>query len=84
MRFWSRHAPFRPALRFVYHYVLRRGLLDGYEGYVFCRLLGMYELLTVFKNRELHGPGKRQGRNATAFSEAGGQPQSPDTARSWR
>jgi hypothetical protein len=76
VRKWSRQAPFRPALRFFYHYVLRRGLLDGYEGYVLCRLLGMYELLTVLKNRELQGPGSRRGRNASRVSE----PQAPAQA----
>jgi glycosyltransferase involved in cell wall biosynthesis len=59
-RSWSCRAPFRPALHFFYHYVLRRGFLDGYEGYVLCRLLGMYELLMVFKNRELRARGNRE------------------------
>jgi len=45
--------PFRPALRFFYHYVLRAGFLDGYRGYVFCRLMGVYEFLTVAKACEL-------------------------------
>jgi glycosyltransferase involved in cell wall biosynthesis len=53
LRTWSRRLPFRPALRFFYSYVLRRGFLDGYEGYVFCRLLAMYEMLSAFKAREL-------------------------------
>jgi len=45
--------PFRPALRFFYHYVLRAGFLDGYRGYVFCRLMGFYEFLSVTKAAEL-------------------------------
>lgn len=49
----SRHLPFRPALRFIYSYILKRGFLDGYEGYVFCRLLAVYEMLSVFKANEL-------------------------------
>ena len=70
VRSWSRQVPFRPGLRFFYHYVLRRGFLDGFEGYVLCRLLGMYELLTVLKNRELDGAGgKHRGRNALRVSE---------------
>lgn len=74
VRGWSRRAPCRPALRFLYHYILRRGFLDGFEGYALCRLLGMYELLTVLKNRELHGGGgKRRGQNALRVSE----PQAP-------
>ena len=45
--------PFRPALRFLYHYVIRRGFLDGYRGYVFCRLMAFYEFLSVAKAEEL-------------------------------
>jgi len=45
--------PFRPALRFFYHYVLRAGFLDGYRGYVFCRLMAWYEFLSATKAREL-------------------------------
>jgi glycosyltransferase involved in cell wall biosynthesis len=45
--------PFRPLLRFVYHYVLRAGFLDGYRGYVFCRLMAFYEFLGAAKAAEL-------------------------------
>jgi hypothetical protein len=45
--------PFRPALRFAYHYVVRAGFLDGRRGYVFCRLMGFYEFLSLAKAREL-------------------------------
>lgn len=45
--------PFRPALRFFYHYVLRRGFLDGYRGFVFCRLMAFYEFLNAAKAREI-------------------------------
>lgn len=45
--------PFRPALRFLYHYVIRAGFLDGYRGYVFCRLMGIYEFLSSAKAAEL-------------------------------
>ena len=47
-------APFRPLLRFLYHYVWRAGFLDGYRGYVFCRLMGFYEFLSVSKRSELN------------------------------
>ncbi|HWZ94509.1 MAG TPA: glycosyltransferase family 2 protein [Opitutaceae bacterium] len=50
--------PFRPALRFLYHYVLRAGFLDGYRGYVFCRLMGFYEFLNVAKAGELRRTGR--------------------------
>jgi glycosyltransferase involved in cell wall biosynthesis len=45
--------PFRPFLRFLYHYVWRAGFLDGYRGYVFCRLMGWYEFLSAAKAKEL-------------------------------
>ena len=47
------HVPFRPALRFFYHYVIRAGFLDGRRGYVFCRLMGFYEFLSAAKASEL-------------------------------
>lgn len=50
---WATGLPFRPALRFGYHYILRRGFLDGYRGYVFCRLMAFYEFLSVTKAVEL-------------------------------
>ena len=48
-----RRAPFRPALRFLYHYVWRQGFRDGYRGWILCRLLGGYEFLCVAKEWEL-------------------------------
>jgi glycosyltransferase involved in cell wall biosynthesis len=45
--------PFRPMLRFLYMYVLRRGFLDGGPGLTYCRLLAMYERMIVFKTREI-------------------------------
>jgi hypothetical protein len=55
---WS--LPFRPALRFCYHYFWRAGFLDGHRGYVFCRLMAWYEFLSTAKARELQraGPSK--------------------------
>lgn len=53
LREWSRRIPLRPTLRFLYSYILRRGFLDGREGYMFCRLLATYEMLNVFKAYEL-------------------------------
>ena len=66
LREWSRRLPFRPALRFFYSYVLKRGFLDGVEGYMFCRLLATYEMLNVFKARELRG--KMQGSGSDGHS----------------
>jgi len=45
--------PLRPLLRFSYHYILRAGFLDGYRGYIFCRLMATYELLSAAKAYEL-------------------------------
>lgn len=45
--------PFRGTLRFLYHYVWRAGFLDGYRGFVFCRLMGWYEFLSAGKAAEL-------------------------------
>lgn len=52
--------PFRPLLRFLYHYLWRGGFLDGYRGFVFCRLMGWYEFLCATKAAEL------QRRHASA------------------
>jgi len=49
----SYHLPYRPTLRFLYMYVLRRGFLDGKPGYLYCRLLSAYEFMIVVKTEEL-------------------------------
>ncbi len=53
LRGMSRRLPFRPSLRFLYSYVVMGGFLDGRPGYVLCRLLATYELLSVLKVEEL-------------------------------
>jgi glycosyltransferase involved in cell wall biosynthesis len=45
--------PCRPALRFLYMYFLRLGLLDGVAGYHYCRLLSIYEYMIVLKMKEI-------------------------------
>lgn len=45
--------PFRPELRFLYMYLLRRGLLDGHAGYHYCRLLAAYEDMISIKVADL-------------------------------
>lgn len=45
--------PLRPTLRFIYMYMMRRGFLDGWAGFTYCRLLAIYEYLIVLKTREL-------------------------------
>lgn len=57
-------APFRPSLRFFYHYLWKRGFRDGYRGWVLCRLLAWYERMIVLKEREL----KNRRINSTAIS----------------
>lgn len=52
LRRWARQLPFRPFIRFCYHYIVKAGFLDGYRGWVFCRLLGYYEFLGVTKATE--------------------------------
>jgi len=48
----SKRLPFRPTLRFLYHYVAKQGFRDGYRGWVFCRLLAWYEFVSIAKYRE--------------------------------
>ena len=45
--------PFRPFLRFIYMYLLNRGIFDGSAGWTYCRLMAMYEYWTVLKEREI-------------------------------
>lgn len=51
--------PFRPTLRFFYHYLFCAGFLDGYRGFVFCRLMAFYEFLSVAKASELRRTDKK-------------------------
>jgi glycosyltransferase involved in cell wall biosynthesis len=48
----SLHLPFRPAMRFFYHFVMKQGFRDGYRGWTLCRLLAWYEFLCTVKERE--------------------------------
>jgi glycosyltransferase involved in cell wall biosynthesis len=49
----SYRLPFRPALRFVYQYFVRGGILDGGAGLKYCRLLAKYERYTAEELRNL-------------------------------
>jgi glycosyltransferase involved in cell wall biosynthesis len=53
LRKLAKAAPFRPILRFIYHYVWRQGFRDGYRGWVLCKLLARYERMIVSKERQL-------------------------------
>ena len=52
LRNLATRTPFRPGLRFFYHYFLRQGFRDGYRGWVLCRMLARYERMIVSKERE--------------------------------
>ena len=53
LRNLATRAPFRPGLRFLYHYVWKQGFRDGYRGWLLCRLLAGYEHSIVQKERKL-------------------------------
>jgi glycosyltransferase involved in cell wall biosynthesis len=84
----SRRMPFRPTLRFLYSYIFKGGFLDGRAGLVFCRLLAIYEYLSVAKYHELRWAeeDRRQARQLSAVpslnrAAGGGQPaQARETA----
>ena len=55
--------PFRGTIRFLYHYVWRAGFLDGYRGFIFCRLMGWYEFLNAAKAAEMRRQDRRRLRS---------------------
>lgn len=56
-RIWVR-LPCRPLLRFLVWYVVRRGILDGRPGFVFCLLMAFYEVTINAKLIELDQQGR--------------------------
>jgi glycosyltransferase involved in cell wall biosynthesis len=58
-----RRMPFRPTMRFFYSYILQRGFLDGYPGYVMCRLMAWYEFISIAKHKEMKIHLKQGGSN---------------------
>jgi glycosyltransferase involved in cell wall biosynthesis len=50
---WVR-MPFRSALRFLYMYLFRVGILDGRPGLIFCILMSFHEAMISAKSYELH------------------------------
>ena len=56
-----RKLPFRPTLRFLYVYIWQKGIFDGWEGYIFARLHGQYECLSMSKAKAI----VRSQRNST-------------------
>ena len=67
----SRKLPFRSTLRFLYSYIWTGGFLDGKPGYVFCRLLAIYEYLSVAKYTELRRAeeDRKQARSLSSVRE---------------
>ncbi|MBB3206300.1 glycosyltransferase involved in cell wall biosynthesis [Rhodopirellula rubra] len=59
MRQLSRKLPFRGFLRTLYHYIVKRGFLDGRAGWQYSYLMGTYESWIVMKKRELKAASKK-------------------------
>jgi len=55
--------PFRPALRFFYQYMLRRGFLDGGKGFDYCLLLAKYEGFIAEEIDKLNESAKRNSKS---------------------
>ncbi len=53
LRSLSRRLPFRPTLRFLYQFVVKRGFLEGRAGLKFSGLMATYEQWIVFKRIEI-------------------------------
>ena len=49
--------PFRPAIRFLWMYLVKRGFLDGRQGLVYCQLLAAYEAMIDARLLELERTG---------------------------
>jgi glycosyltransferase involved in cell wall biosynthesis len=58
----ARQFPCPHWVRFVYHFFLKRGFLDGTAGYIFCHLLAEYEFLIWARRREMRAL-ERAGAN---------------------
>lgn len=56
---WVRWVPLKPALRFILHYFIQLGFLDGKAGYIYSRLLSQYEYNIGVKLYELQKFGGR-------------------------
>jgi glycosyltransferase involved in cell wall biosynthesis len=65
----SIRAPFRPSLRFLYTYVFRLGFLDGAPGFVYCRLMAIYEYAVVLRLRELKSQKAMRGGFASPIQK---------------
>jgi glycosyltransferase involved in cell wall biosynthesis len=68
-RMWARF-PFRPALRFLWMYVIKRGFLDGRPGLIFCTLMTMHEAVISAKIYEQQIEAKKKS-GVGSHSESG-------------
>ncbi len=50
--------PFRPAIRFLWMYFVKRGFLDGRQGLVYCQLIAAYEAMIDARLLELERTGQ--------------------------
>lgn len=73
----AQHVPGRAFFYFFYCYFLRRGFLDGRDGFVFCLMKSIYQQMIVIKKYDL-----RQGRadSGETAQDVGGKV-IPDSAR---
>ncbi len=69
LKAFARGLPFRPTLRFFFSYFIQRGFMDGYPGFVMCRLLSWYEFVSLAKHYEMEiqqsEAAKRDARNVS-------------------
>jgi glycosyltransferase involved in cell wall biosynthesis len=61
LKVWYR-LPGRPAIRFLWMFLVKRGFLDGKEGRIYCQLIAMYDAMINAKLAELElGERRRSG-----------------------
>lgn len=56
----SYYLPFRPTLKFLFIYFFRLGFLDGYRGFIYCKLLSIYEFMIMLKVKEINNNKSKQ------------------------
>lgn len=55
--------PFRPLVKFVILFFLKRGFLDGRAGFTYAILQSIYEYMIVLKTREIENPDLHRSKN---------------------
>lgn len=71
-RWWAR-LPFRPLLRFLWMYVIKRGFLDGRPGLLFCTLMTMHEAVIsakIYEQELLSQSGKSNSQPTTRSQQS--------------